>query len=475
MSARTPTNTRSLDDATERRPDASLNVKEYCLFAVMGMGVLFPWNAIITAIDYFEDIYPDVGIELYFSVAYTWSLLIVMAIALALKSLTTDEKLMAAGYVIMLAVLFLFLVMRSPPLLLSIVFAVLVGAGDAIAQSGLFAYAAMRSPAHTGAVMAGNGSAGLIVAVLRLLTKWSLANAEDPLYASSRVYFAICNLVICMALLALYVKQRSERGKGGCFGLPCEGSKEKKRDTFVELRNLTPHSVEEAGVTSENSDEKNADDDGVALVDKHDPRTSSSSSMVKESVVLVHKEWGVFLARAFARVVAACRIAWQPLLAMFCVFFVTLSLFPGIIVEIESDDGLGDWLPIVLIAVFNLWDTIGRCSLSVASVRSWVENVVLIRKSVSLTVPCLVRAVFYPLICLAVRPGWGSDLVVVVIVSAFGLSNGFLATSSIVVGPQLVKGLEEKGLVSVLLVFALMIGLAFGAATGVGLDALVSG
>jgi hypothetical protein len=32
-------------------------MESYVLFFVMGMGVLFPWNAIITAIDYFESLY----------------------------------------------------------------------------------------------------------------------------------------------------------------------------------------------------------------------------------------------------------------------------------------------------------------------------------------------------------------------------------------------------------------------------------
>lgn len=45
------------------------------------------------------------------------------------------------------------------------------------------------------------------------------------------------------------------------------------------------------------------------------------------------------------------------------VYFVTLSLFPGIESEIVSCR-LGSWMPIVLIAVFNLFDFIGKvCAL----------------------------------------------------------------------------------------------------------------
>jgi len=41
------------------------------------------------------------------------------------------------------------------------------------------------------------------------------------------------------------------------------------------------------------------------------------------------------------------------------VYFVTLSLFPGIESEIVSCR-LGSWMPVVLIAVFNLFDFIGK-------------------------------------------------------------------------------------------------------------------
>jgi len=42
---------------SRRRRRKKKKMGSYVLFFVMGMGVLFPWNAIITAIDYFESLY----------------------------------------------------------------------------------------------------------------------------------------------------------------------------------------------------------------------------------------------------------------------------------------------------------------------------------------------------------------------------------------------------------------------------------
>jgi len=58
-----------------------------------------------------------------------------------------------------------------------------------------------------------------------------------------------------------------------------------------------------------------------------------------------------------------------PYMAFICiVYFVTLSLFPGIESEIVSCR-LGSWMPVVLIAVFNLFDFIGKvcCRLKLRS------------------------------------------------------------------------------------------------------------
>jgi len=42
----------------------------YIIYFTLGLGFLLPWNAFITAVDYFSYIYPDVSVDRIFSVAY---------------------------------------------------------------------------------------------------------------------------------------------------------------------------------------------------------------------------------------------------------------------------------------------------------------------------------------------------------------------------------------------------------------------
>ena len=57
----------------------------------------------------------------------------------------------------------------------------------------------------------------------------------------------------------------------------------------------------------------------------------------------------------------AAQSVWPYMLSIGLAYFVTLSLFPGIESEVVSCK-LHSWMPVILIAVFNLFDFIGKVS-----------------------------------------------------------------------------------------------------------------
>ena len=62
-----------------------------------------------------------------------------------------------------------------------------------------------------------------------------------------------------------------------------------------------------------------------------------------------------------------CRKIWPYMLGIFLNYMVTLSLFPGIESEIQSCL-LGDWMPVILLATFNITDILGKVTLMYLSV-----------------------------------------------------------------------------------------------------------
>lgn len=59
------------------------------------------------------------------------------------------------------------------------------------------------------------------------------------------------------------------------------------------------------------------------------------------------------------------RVIWADMLSIAVTYFITLCLFPGLESEIRHCV-LGEWLPILVMAVFNLSDFVGKVSHRVA-------------------------------------------------------------------------------------------------------------
>ena len=68
--------------------------------------------------------------------------------------------------------------------------------------------------------------------------------------------------------------------------------------------------------------------------------------------------------------VFAIRRVWKLVVTVYMVFFVTLTVFPGITSEVQYCK-VGDWMPIILIATFNLSDCVSRVREPVADVESF--------------------------------------------------------------------------------------------------------
>lgn len=145
--------------------------------------------------------------------------------------------------------------------------------------------------------------------------------------------------------------------------------------------------------------------------------------------------------------------AWPQALTICLVFTVTFCLFPGVTAR---------WLPAenvaLLIATFQLFDTLGRACLRVHALRLQDGNMVSV-----LTVG---RCLFVPVFMLVQRSNiaWTrSPLVQFPLMMTFALSNGYLSTASMMLGPDQ-RGLlpGEQQPVGTLMSFFMCLGILLG-------------
>ncbi|GBG63461.1 hypothetical protein CBR_g38079 [Chara braunii] len=192
-------------------PDDTWNLA-YAIFFWLGLGILMPWNAFITAIDYFGDIYPGLHVDRVVSISYIFPLLLFLLLLVFLGRHSSSSSRALFGFALYaVSVLVVPLVdwcgvrssestishVRGTPatLILTVVSIAIAGAADALAQGSAFAFVGELPTRYTQAIVAGTAASGIFVSLLRSATKAAL-----PLRQSAYVYFLVafvCEL-LCM-------------------------------------------------------------------------------------------------------------------------------------------------------------------------------------------------------------------------------------------------------------------------------------
>ncbi|GLI59808.1 hypothetical protein VaNZ11_001774 [Volvox africanus] len=204
-----------------------------CYF-FLGAGMLAAWNALITATDYFGAVYPGWHTDRLFTVSYLPVCLLMLMVGIRYPDLPPQPSRIRLGYagftLAMAAVPLVDAFFVAPAgtrggaggataglaaapvggLVAVVVCVAIVGACDGLCQGALFAEAAQLPPPFTQAVVTGTASSGLLVCLLRIVSKASFESGADSeaerargLRGGTRLYFALAGLM-SLSCLILY-------------------------------------------------------------------------------------------------------------------------------------------------------------------------------------------------------------------------------------------------------------------------------
>ncbi|KAL0421353.1 UNVERIFIED_CONTAM: Equilibrative nucleotide transporter 1 [Sesamum latifolium] len=177
----------------------------YIIYFTLGAGYLLPWNAFITAVDYFTYLYPDVSVDRVFSIVYMLvgltSLLFIVAFAHKSNSFVRIN----VGYV-----LFLLALVAVPLMDLWYVegrvgvfggYYVTVGWWDCVEWLMGWCRAVLLE-------MLGSCLRGVLVSVLRVLTKAIYPQDASGLRRSANLYFIVSVVVMLLNIIFYNVAHR---------------------------------------------------------------------------------------------------------------------------------------------------------------------------------------------------------------------------------------------------------------------------
>ncbi|XP_020877203.1 equilibrative nucleotide transporter 3-like [Arabidopsis lyrata subsp. lyrata] len=284
----------------------------------------------------------------------------------------------------------------------------LFGLADATVRGGMIGDLSLMCPELIQSFMAGLAIAGALTSAIRLITKAAFEKSHDGLRKRAIIFLAIATFIelLCVILYA-YVFPKLPTVKYYRSKAASEGSKTVLADLVA------------AGIQKQS---ESTDDD------------SKNQRLSNKELLRQNIDYAVNL---------------------FLLYVLTLSIVPGFLYENTGQHGLGTWYALVLVAMYNCWDLVGRYTPLVKWLK--IEN----RKG--LTVAVLLRFFLIPAFYFTAK--YGDQGWMIMLISILGLTNGHLSVCILTRAPKGYKGPEQNALGNLLVTFLLG-----GVFAGVALD-----
>ncbi|XP_010431740.1 PREDICTED: equilibrative nucleotide transporter 3 isoform X1 [Camelina sativa] len=438
-----------MGDTYENQPPEKLQGKYQAMVVccILGIGSLVAWNSMLTIADYYYQVFPDYHPSRVLTLVYQPFALGTIVILTYHESKMNTRKRNLIGYTLFTISTFLLIVLDlatkgrggvGPYIGLCAVVASF-GLADATVQGGMIGDLSLMCPELVQSFMVGLAVAGALTSALRLTTKAAFEKSNDGLRKGAMIFLAISTFIelLCVLLYA-YVFPKLPIVKYYRRKAASEGSKTVSADLAAAgIQN--PSDL----VTSENLsfltfllfkkyysllnslkllDSMQTDDD------------SKNQRLSNKELLLQNIDYAVNL---------------------FLIYVCTLSIFPGFLYENTGKHGLGDWYALVLVAMYNCWDLVGRYT----PLLKWLkfEN----RKLITIAV--LSRYLLIPAFYFTAK--YGDQGYMIMLISVLGLTNGHLTVCIMTIAPKGYKGPEQNALGNLLVIFLLG-----GIFAGVALD-----
>ncbi|XP_056143696.1 equilibrative nucleoside transporter 4 [Lampris incognitus] len=363
----------------------------YFAMLLAGVGFLLPYNSFITDVDYLHNKFE--GTSIVFDMSLTYILVALVAVILnnvlverlSLHTRITVGYILALGPLIFVSMFDVCLEMftNRQAYIINLISVGVVAFGCTVQQSSFYGYMGMLPKRYTQGVMTGESTAGVIISLSRIFTKLLISDERK----NTLIFFLVSIGMEMLCFLLHLVVRRSRfvryytshsQGKG-----QSKGHDPRENGTGYRVHHdVTSEEVRfgNGGIVVSPTDDTIDDFAGGTYV-----RFDAPKAQIKKSWPGVRD---MFLHRY-----VVSRVIWTYMLSIAVTYSITLCLFPGLESEIRNVT-LGEWLPILIMATFNMSDFVGK--ILAALPYDWPGGRLLFFS-------CL-RVVFIPLFVMCVYP-----------------------------------------------------------------------
>ncbi|KAJ4977527.1 hypothetical protein NE237_002633 [Protea cynaroides] len=374
---------------------------------ILGIGSLLSWNSMLTIEDYYVMLFPKYHPSRVLTLVYQPFAFGMISILTYNEAKLNTRKRNLFGYTLFfissLAVLVLDLATSGKGgighYIVLCVISGSFGVADAFVQGGMVGDLSFMTPEMIQSFLAGLAASGALTSGLRLITKAAFSSSRDGLRKGALLFFGITSFIelLCVLLYAFSFPKLSivkyYRSKAAL-----EGSKTVSADLAA------------GGLQTQPSQ------------DEEDPKLQQR---------LTNKEL-IFQNIDYA-------------LDLFLIYVLTLSIFPGFLSEDTGSHKLGSWYAVVLIAMYNVWDLVGRYVPLIKGL--------MMKSRMGLLIAILSRFLFIPAFYFTAK--YGDQGWMLMLTSLLGLTNGYLTVCVLTAAPKGYKGPEQNALGNLLVLFLL--------------------
>ena len=426
----------------------------YLSFIFQGAAILFPFNAFVFLVDFYQEKFCQLKLLYWAMIALILctSLLFAFITTLIADRVSISTRLLT-GHILFIIALVLFLIFTVltalgvfdyiPPYIgyVPLIAGLLTGIGSGIAQPSYYGLSSLLPPQYTQALVVGETVSSLVIACFRVGTRLlkpvgSCANYDTIIFISLTILVMLGSVGV---LRFIFSHNYTD------YWLKLV------RDNFlIEYRVLE----QQGGDSFEDEDESVISGRNQTLISEDSPLSKTQrlnlSSLGKyiQMLKLTLKKKAIIFKRT-----------WELQLTILFTMLITLFLFPTFLTAAYScEPQLCDWGPIITLCVFVMFDFITR----------WFALIPVKCNNLTVLLFSLPRVVFIPFFAIFIFPVSHPIVpfqigfpIFLIVVAAFGVTNGYFASIPLVLIPKNLKA-NDKESGGTIGIFMLFIGLAAG-------------
>ncbi|XP_078157008.1 equilibrative nucleotide transporter 3-like [Carex rostrata] len=401
------------------------DTKERKLFAILvcwllGNGSLLAWNSMLTIEDYYSALFPKFHPTRVLTIVYQPCALITIGILTYREAKGNTRLRNLVGFV-------LFFVSSLGLIILDVatggeggisVFlgvclaSAIFGVADGFVEGGMVGDLALMCPEFMQSFMAGLAASGVLTSALRIMTKAAFEDSQNGLRKGALLFFAItCFFELLCLFLYAYVFPKVPIVKHYRMKAASEGSLTVAADLVA------------GGVKHRTQSQIAAEEDPQLL------GRLSTKDLFLQNI--------------------------DHAISLYLIYVLTLSIFPGFLSEDTGTHRLGTWYAIVLIAMYNVLDLIGRYLPMIECIKLTSRKGIM---AATLSRFLLIPAFYF-------TAKYGDQGWMIFLTSFLGLTNGYLTVCIFTEAPKGYKAPEQNALGNILALCLLA-----GISSGVTLD-----